>query len=132
MVLVYEIFIGYAYTCLVVDGAEWFIKNRLKTIVSPYSQIFVIPINLWEMSIKYHKGKWDEAKLLIRDFERLAIRNEFSLLPITLQHARMAGSFSQTHADPFDRMLVAQAMSENLTLISKDSKLTKFNINLLW
>lgn len=71
------------------------------------------------MSIKYHKGKWDETKLVIRDFEKLAIRNEFSLLPITLQHARMAGQFQESHADPFDRMLVAQAMSENLTLVSK-------------
>lgn len=107
-------------------------KIALQTIISPYSQIFVSPINLWEMSIKYHKGKWDEAKLLIRDFERLAIRNEFSLLPITLQHARIAGSFLQTHADPFDRMLIAQVISENLILISKDSKLTEFDVNLLW
>lgn len=46
-------------------------KTALQTIISPYNQIFVSPINLWEMSIKYHKGKWDETKLVIRDFEKL-------------------------------------------------------------
>lgn len=43
-------------------------KIALQTIIGPYNQIFVSPINLWEMSIKYHKGKWDETKLVIRDF----------------------------------------------------------------
>ena len=107
-------------------------KTALQTIISPYNQIFVSPINLWEMSIKYHKGKWDETKLVIRDFEKLVQVNEFEVMPIKLQHVRLAGQFQESHADPFDRMLVAQAMSENLTLISKDSKLTEFNVNLLW
>ena len=60
-------------------------KTSLQTIISPYSQIFVSPINLWEMSIKYHKGKWDEAKLPIRDFEKLVQVNEFEVIPIKLQ-----------------------------------------------
>lgn len=66
-------------------------KIALQTIISPYNQIFVSPINLWEMSIKYHKGKWDETKLVIRDFEKLVQVNEFEVMPIKLQHARLAG-----------------------------------------
>lgn len=107
-------------------------NSVLQAIINPNHKIFVSPVNLWEMSIKFHKGKFDEAKTVVADFESLMARNKFSLLPIKLTHVRLAGQFPQTHADPFDRMLVAGAISENLILISKDSKLNEFDVNLLW
>lgn len=103
-----------------------------QTIENPHNQIFVSAINLWEMSIKYHKGKLPIAKLIIDDFENLAMSNSFDVLSITTAHARLAGELPQIHADPFDRMLVAQAISEGLTLISKDDKIHQFDAKILW
>lgn len=71
MALVYEIFVGYAHAVWWWTQPDSLSKTALQTIISPYNQIFVSPINLWKVSIKYHKGKWDEAKLVIRDFEKL-------------------------------------------------------------
>lgn len=72
------------------------------------------------------------AKPAIDDFETLIQDDAFDAVAIKLQHARLAGQLPQVHADPFDRMLVAQAMSENLTLISKDDKLQQFDVAILW
>lgn len=107
-------------------------KVAADTITNPHHQIFVSPINLWEMSIKYHKGKLNVVKTAIDDFEKLLIEDDFGVVQIKTLHARLAGALPQKHADPFDRMLVAQAKSEDLILISKDEKLQDFDVNILW
>lgn len=103
-----------------------------QTIINPHNNIFISLINLWEIGIKYQKGKLPQAKPVINQFEQLADDDQFIILPTTLQHARTASLYPQKHADPFDRMLIAQAECEKLTLISKDEKFPTFNIPLLW
>lgn len=106
--------------------------NAYNAINNSGQKIYISSASIWEMSIKYHKGKFDEATLVMTHLDFLMKSSEFIHLPVTYQHGLLAGQFPQAHADPFDRMLVAQAMSENLILISKDSKLTEFDVNLLW
>lgn len=103
-----------------------------QVIYNPHNQIFVSPINLWELAIKYQKGKLPQARTAIDEFETLIQEDSFELLPIKLTHTRTAALYNQPHSDPFDRILVAQAQCEQLILISKDSKLPQFGIQILW
>ena len=68
----------------------------------------------------------------MNDYEGQLKKAGFTLLPISSEHARLAGSFPAKHGDPFDRMLAAQAFLENLTLLSNDPQLDHFHIQRTW
>lgn len=102
------------------------------TIKNRHNHIHISPINIWEMSIKYHKGKLPEAELVLQNLEYLLQKSNFVMLNIHYRHAKLAGEYQQSHADPFDRMLIAQAECEKLILISKDTQLPQFDVPLLW
>jgi PIN domain nuclease of toxin-antitoxin system len=86
----------------------------------------------WEIAIKVGQGKWPEARSLIDSFEREVESEGFVLLPIEVPHVRAAGLMQVAHRDPFDRLLVAQAASERLTLVSSDQTLAALGVACLW
>lgn len=86
----------------------------------------------WEIAIKVGQGKWPEARELIHHFEREMASEGFRLLPIDVAHARAAGLMRAAHRDPFDRMLVAQAVSEGLMVVTSDQKLAALGAACMW
>jgi len=81
------------------------------------------------MSIKQALGKLDvDLNALPPEIEK----NGFSMLPISFIHGLAAGALLPHHRDPFDRMLVAQAMSESLHLVTADAQLSAYDIDLIW
>nr|WP_246580514.1 type II toxin-antitoxin system VapC family toxin [Deinococcus aestuarii] len=80
----------------------------------------------WEMSIKFHQGKLPSAAPLLADFPAVAARLGAEVLDITPAHAIRAGALDWTHRDPFDRMLVAQALGEGLRLVTLDESITSY------
>ena len=86
----------------------------------------------WEIAIKVGAGKWPEAAALIDDFEVEVAAEGFKLLPIEVAHVRAAGLSRSSHRDPFDRILVAQAMIEELALITSDRRLAGMGATCLW
>ncbi|OPH33593.1 type II toxin-antitoxin system VapC family toxin, partial [Moraxella equi] len=90
--------------------------NARAQIANKDNQIFISLINLWELGIKYQKGKLPIAQKAVEWFEILAKEDGFVILSTKLIHARTASSYQQAHSDPFDRMLVAQAECERLIL----------------
>ncbi len=86
----------------------------------------------WEIAIKVGQGKWPEAGWLIGNFEREIGNEGFELLPIEVLHVRTAGLMQTAHRDPFDRLLVAQAASEGLTLVTSDRSLASLGVACLW
>ncbi len=112
----------------------WWLEEspRLSAFVSsairnPNNLIFVSAATVWEMSIKQSLGKLEMPSNLL---EVLKI-NEFEVLPITAEHSLKVGALANHHKDPFDRMLIAQAISEGLTLISEDDKFQLYDVPLL-
>ena len=93
---------------------------------------FVSAVSSFEIATKYRLGKLPEAATLLDGFEKQMEEAAFHLLSITSTHGRAAGSFPQTHKDPFDRLLAAQAKLENLTLLSADTQLDSFGIDRTW
>jgi PIN domain nuclease of toxin-antitoxin system len=101
---------------------------------APKNIRLVSPVSIWEMSIKFSKGKWPEVesfldeRQLMSDLHQLAAEE----LLISARHTRLAGLFKQPHQDPFDRLLAAQAVLEGLSILSKDKYLDAFPANRIW
>ncbi|NNN21531.1 MAG: type II toxin-antitoxin system VapC family toxin [Acidimicrobiales bacterium] len=89
--------------------------------------VFVSAVSVWEISIKQAIGK-----LQIPDgFEAALVKSGFEKLDITFDHAMTAGKLPPFHRDPFDRMLIAQAIIEDLTLLTADGRLREYKVKLL-
>ena len=86
--------------------------------------VFVSAATIWEIRIKEALGKLE----IPRDFQAILTDQPFEMLDITTDHAHAIKDLPLHHKDPFDRMLVAQAKSENLKLVTRDIHLKKYDI----
>ncbi|GAA5184671.1 type II toxin-antitoxin system VapC family toxin [Rugosimonospora acidiphila] len=103
------------------------LSDDIKVRLDHEPDVFVSAATLWEVAIKQAVGKLKEPADLperIRD-------SGFRELTITSQHAVTAGRLPLIHRDPFDRMLVAQAQCEDLTLVTRDPEIQKYDVTLL-
>jgi PIN domain nuclease of toxin-antitoxin system len=110
--------------------------NRLSSQVrnvfrDPDSTILVSAASAWEIAIKSAAGKMD-AGPLIDSFENEIEQEGFVELPILARHAVRAGLLSGPNKDPFDRMLAAQALTENVPLISRDTHFDSYAVRRIW
>jgi PIN domain nuclease of toxin-antitoxin system len=96
------------------------------------NEIMVSIASAWEMAIKVGTGKWPEAAALVDALEAELLSVSFRLLPIEPAHARLAGLMPAAHRDPFDRMLAAQAIIDDLTLVTVDAKVAGLGAKVLW
>lgn len=96
------------------------------------SRVFVSGASGWEIATKHRLGKLALADKLLPDFGGILRRARFDVLPIALHHALRAGQFDTSHRDPFDRMLAAQSLSENLPLVSADPVFPALGVATLW
>ncbi|MBV8976685.1 MAG: type II toxin-antitoxin system VapC family toxin [Alphaproteobacteria bacterium] len=98
--------------------------QTLQTIEDPYNHVAVSLASIWEMGIKAANGKLPDYAALISGgtgaVEAAVRESGFEFLAVTLRHALAAPLLPQHHRDPFDRMLIAQALEEDLILISSD------------
>lgn len=83
--------------------------------------LVVSAASAWELAIKFRSGRFPAAEPLVRQFEMVCARLGASAMAVTAVHAIRAGGLAWGHDDPFDRMLVAQAMMEDLTLVTRDT-----------
>ncbi len=97
------------------------------SIIDGGNMIFVSPISVWEIGIKKSLGKLETPDNLLEEIKA----HRFSLLQIDFNHAMLAGNLPDIHKDPFDRMLIAQAIIENLTLITRDKLIDKYDVQTL-
>ncbi|MDZ8187223.1 MAG: type II toxin-antitoxin system VapC family toxin [Nostoc sp. ChiSLP02] len=87
---------------------------------NPDHRIIVSSASAWEIAIKYRMGKLPEAKQLVEQYSQILHQAKFIELAITTAHALRAGSLPIAHRDPFDRMIMAQAVLESLLVITYD------------
>ncbi len=111
----------------------WLVNHKALTssarlaIQNGQNKVYVSAATAWEIAIKRSLGKLTAPE----DLEGALEANRFLPLPITFPHACLAGQLPRHHADPFDRMLVAQAQIEALTLVTHDPQLTAYQIPIL-
>ena len=89
--------------------------------------IFLSPVALWEITIKQSAGKLGGPPDLAERVRDMGFRE----LPVTHEHAIAAGRLPVHHRDPFDRMLVAQATVDGLTLVTRDPDIQRYDVDLL-
>jgi PIN domain nuclease of toxin-antitoxin system len=91
------------------------------------NQLFVSYASLWEMAIKISQGKLN----LPHPAEQLVQHARCRLLPIGMQHINLISTLPLLHRDPFDRMLVAQAKAEVLTVVTRDVEFEQYGVSIL-
>ncbi|MFN7924087.1 MAG: type II toxin-antitoxin system VapC family toxin [Bryobacteraceae bacterium] len=88
-------------------------------------------VSYWELMLK--KGR--QSALVIQPldwWQRYVTRQSISVIPVRVEHVNLLDEMPEWHRDPFDRMLVAQAMAESLTLITKDDSLGRYGVPVVW
>ena len=101
-------------------------------ILNPANQIFLSVASVWELQIKIGIGKFSFSDTLENVIFREQQTNNLQLLPVELSHALNLKNLPPHHKDPFDRLLISQAIVENMTLVSADANFAKYQVNLLW
>ena len=97
------------------------------SIINGSNLVFVSSISVWEIGIKRSLGKLDAPDNLLEEIKE----HRFTPLNINFEHAQLAGCLPDIHKDPFDRMLVAQAITEKLTLVTRDELIPKYEVSTL-
>ena len=109
------------------------LSNRARDILTDETnEIMISAVVAWELATKVRLSKWPEAVDLAVNIDRYIAANDFTPLPITVIHARVAGFLAARHRDPFDRMLAAQSQVEAISLVSADSIFTQLGVAVVW
>jgi PIN domain nuclease of toxin-antitoxin system len=98
-----------------------------EAIADPANLVVVSGVSAWEISIKKALGKLAAPD----DLEHQVQVGGFTSLPITIAHGVAAGQLDRHHDDPFDRMLIAQAIAEGLTIVTRDKRFGEYSVALL-
>lgn len=88
--------------------------------------------SVWEMQIKLQLGKLTLPAPLAQTIENQQRTNQIELLPVQLAHVLELANLPNHHKDPFDRLLIAQAISEGLILISHDPRMAQYPVQVVW
>ena len=96
------------------------------------NQVLISPASYWEIAIKISRGKYTLAAPYEVFWQKGIDDNAFDILPIELRHTSKLVSLPFHHSDPFDRLLVAQALSEQVPMVSGDATIDAYGIRRIW
>lgn len=115
-----------------INGDTQLSKKAREAIVDPDAIKYISIASFWEIAIKVNLGKLSLDMPYV-DLRQQVTDNGFEILPITFSHTTELISLDLHHRDPFDRIIIAQAIIERLVLISKDGNFEKYGqLKLLW
>ena len=97
-------------------------------ITAPENDVFVSAVTGWEISIKKTLDKLEAPDDLVSLFEE----EGFQEIPVTFAHGQIAGQLPPIHRDPFDRMLVAQGLTQGLTVLTRDDNIPRYAVRTFW
>jgi PIN domain nuclease of toxin-antitoxin system len=109
-----------------VDDPGKLSSSTLAALEDDSNELLLSTVSVWEMQIKSHLGKLQLRTPLKDLLLRQQITNNLTVLPITLTHVLALDGLPRLHHDPFDRLLVAQSIDEDLVLVTRDSKLLEY------
>lgn len=117
----------------------WFLLDDPKlskaaedSIANPENDIEVSPARDWEIAIKISLNKYALPEPYEQFMERQITTNQFSILPIAPKHTAVLTSLPFHHRDPFDRLIIAQAIVENIPVISGDAAFAAYPVTCIW
>lgn len=117
----------------------WFIENNPKLSASALAaikdgsnEIFLSIANVWEIAIKANLGKLQVGTPFEVFISNQLSLNRINLLDVTINHVAVIATLPLHHRDPFDRLLVAQALVEQIPIVSIDAELDAYGVTRLW
>ncbi len=116
----------------------WLLGNpRLSSVAATVlgdtgTTIVVSAVSGHEISTKYRLGKLPVPARLAEHLDQIVVENGWQPLALSLAHAQLAGRLPGAHKDPFDRMLAAQALIEEMPLVTNDAALAGFGVKVIW
>ncbi|MCU0835869.1 MAG: type II toxin-antitoxin system VapC family toxin [Chromatiaceae bacterium] len=114
------------------DGDERLPAEARAAIADGAAPVLVSAASAWEIATKVRIGKLPGAVEVAERLPEILADQAFAELPISVAHARRAGLLPGIHRDPFDRMLIAQAQIEELTLVSNEQLFDTYGVHRLW
>lgn len=108
------------------------LSRRARAAIDADNEVFVSAASAWEIATKHRIGRLPDARVVADDIRAVLVAEGFSELAISVGHAQRAGSLDGHHSDPFDRMLIAQAMLEDMTLVSNERAFDAYGVKRLW
>ena len=116
----------------------WFIEGDSKLSLNAKSEIenlnnerFVSTVSLWEIAIKSSLDKL-ELKKSFKELNQSIIDNDIQIITVQISHLNTLLTLLHHHGDPFDRLLISQAISENMTIISTDKHFKDYPTGIIW
>ena len=99
---------------------------------SDSNETHVSAASAWEIATKYRIGKLSHASAVATGVRAAIASQAFRELPVTVTHAQAAGALEGSHRDPFDRMLIAQALTENMAFVTNEERFSSYFVRRLW
>ena len=101
-------------------------------IADPSNEILLSAASVWEMAIKVSRGRLELPQPMDRYVPDRMARNALSPLPVDVAHAVRVALLPVIHADPFDRLLIAQAQVEGIPILTSDPALSQYDVETIW
>ena len=109
------------------------LSNRVSLLLQDEANELVVShATLWELLNKIGRGKLLLAGTSVNDVVERVMALGVTLFPIELNHMLLSSSLPHHHSDPFDRMIIAQAMEENLPVLTSDAQFSAYDIEIIW
>jgi len=115
-----------------ITGHKMLSKTARKTFLDPRNSLFFSAVSMWEICIKISLGKLSLKSGWFKKIQNEMSINAIQWLPVEMSHCAELTKLPFHHRDPFDRMLVVQARVENLLVLSRDSRLSAYEIERIW
>ena len=113
-------------------GSERLSQQARQAIANEANDVLVSAASAWEIATKHRLGKLRNAEIVALDIAGAISGQGFEELAITVDDAGRAGELPGPHRDPFDRMLISQALARNLVLISIETLFDQYGVRRLW
>ena len=113
------------------DNVEKLSKESLSAIIEPSNKKYISIISAWELAIKINIGKLT-FEGGVANFFKMVEENGFELLPVKEDHIKRLETLPLHHRDPFDRLLLAAAISEQMTFITSDKEFAQYGVPLIY
>jgi PIN domain nuclease of toxin-antitoxin system len=114
------------------DSPERLKAQVISTIADPDHELFFSLASIWEMQIKIQLGKLQLQDFLPEILKTQQVENNLQILSVNLHHIWALANLPHHHRDPFDRLLIVQAQTEGMTLVSADETFSLYDVDLLW
>jgi len=96
------------------------------------NDVFVSAASVWEITTKHRLGKLPGVAAIVADLDTAILDQSFIGLPISVRHGQVGGTLPGPRRDPFGRMLIAQAIVENLVIVSNELSFDVYGVGRLW